>query len=524
VLPRRLSLAAIVPCFVLVVPRGGAGQTVDSAAVDAIVERARSAWDIPGVGLAIVQGDSVLLAKGYGVREIGRPDSVDGHTLFAVGSASKAFTATAVGILVDEGALAWDDRVVDRVPGFVLHDPWVTGAITIRDLLAHRSGLPMANLQWLSGLHSRQELVHRLRFLELEGGFRAALSYQNVLYAAVGLAIEKASGSSWDAFLSERILRPVGMQRTRTTADDITHLANVAAPHARVDGEIQTVPWRDIDPVGPAGSIVSSARDMARWLAFQSGDGAADGVRILSASTLAETRVPQIAVRREGVLAHFYPDARLLAYGLGWMISDYRGRAVVDHPGGIDGMTSVVALLPQERVGVTILTNLQTSVPPYAILYPLLDLLLDRQPVDRSADFLAVEEELSTLVAGAAERVAGTTPSLPLEEYAGRYTSAPLGAADVAVEGSRLVFRHGRFSAPLERWHFDTFRAPWTDRAWRAAAGSGWIRFHLGADGGVEGLFLEAIPGERWEFAREPPPGDRGRRSERPVPRGDRSS
>lgn len=470
------------------------------------IEAMRKAWEIPGLAVAIVHGDSVD-ARGYGVLEIGRPERVDGHTLFAIGSTTKAFTAAAVGILVEEGRLGWDDRVVDRLPGFALSDPWVTRRLTVRDLLAHRSGLPMANLMWLTGLHDRPELIRRLRWLDSDGGFRADLAYQNVLYAAAGSIVEEIAGVPWEAFVRDRMLGPLGMGRTRTGVRDLAKEENVAAPHARVDGEVGPVPYRDIDAVGPAGSIVSSAADMARWLGLHLSGEESDG-RPLSAAVLAETHRPQIVMSGGPGLALFYPRTRFLAYGMGWVVSDYAGRTLLDHGGGIDGMTALVALVPEENLGVAILANRQLPAPPYWILYDVLDEVLGLERTDWSARFLETVAAFS--LPPDPPRLEGTAPSLPLDRYVGTYHSSPLGAAEVARDGGGLSIRLGSLAAPLQHWHLDTFRAPWSDRAWRSAAGPGWITFRADRTGEIEALVLEAIPGETWEFDRrepEAPPG-----------------
>lgn len=463
---------------------------------DARIEAVREAWEIPGLAVAILHGDS-LEVRGYGVRELGRPEPVDGHTLFAIGSTTKAFTAAAVGILVEEGRLDWDDRVVDRLPGFALADPWVTRRLTIRDLLAHRSGLPMANLMWLTGLHDREELIRRLRWLDSDGGYRDGIAYQNVLYAAAGSIVEEVAGVTWEAFVRERILAPLGMEATRTGLQGLVGAESLATPQARVDGEVEPVPYRDIEPVGPAGSLLSSASDLARWLRLHLTAEESDE-RPVSAAILAETHRPQTVMSKEPALAVLYPRARSLTYGMGWVVSAYAGRTLLDHGGGIDGMTALVALVPEEEVGVAILANRQLPAPPYWILYDLLDDILGLERTDWSARF---QETLAGFSPPPGPvRLEGTSPSLRLDRYVGSYTSPVLGEAEVARDGDGLTFRLGSLAAPLEHWHLDTFRAPWSDRAWRAAAGPGWVTFRSGRDGAIEALVLEAVPGETWEL------------------------
>lgn len=360
----------------------------------------------------------------------------------------------------------------------------------------------MANLMWLPGHLDGAEMVRRLRHLEPVAGFREQLTYQNVLYLVAGRVLAERSGSAWAAFLSDRILEPLGMERTRPDLSGLKEVRNVATPHARIDGAVTPVPFRDITAVGPAGSMLSSAEDMARWLRFQIAAGTAGGKRMIAEEPLLETRRPQIVLRPEGPLSVFYPEARRLAYAMGWIVSDYRGLTMLDHGGGIDGMTALVALVPERELGVAILTNRQLATPPYPILYPLLDRLLGREPVDRTATFRAFGDQMEAAVGSEPERTGDAPPSLELAAYAGRYESGPLGRAEVRAEEEGLVFEMGRLEGALEPWHHDTFRVPWTDRAWRAAAGAGWVTFRLDVDGRVEALELSAIPGETWQFDR----------------------
>lgn len=467
------------------------------------VERLREAWRVPGLAVAVVAGDSVVLARGFGTRRERGGGSVDETTLFAIGSTTKAFTSAALASLVGEGMVDWDDRVVEHLPGFELKDPWVTREITLRDLLAHRSGLPMANLMWLSGQLDADELVRRLRHLEPAAGFRAAMTYQNVLYLAAGRILSEVSGVGWDAFVRRRLLEPLGMDRTRTGVAGLDEVVNVAAPHALIRGRPVPVPYRDVDAVGPAGSLLSSASDMARWLRFQLDTAVVSARQLVEPGALLETRRPQIVMRPDGPLAAFYPDAGNLAYGMGWVVSEYRGHTLLDHGGGIDGMTSHVGIVPERGLGVAILTNLQLETPPYWLLYPILDALLGHEPVDRSDAYHALNEQVRAAVASEPPRREKAPPSRAPDAYAGRYTSAPLGDARVEAREGELELRLGTMSGPLEPWHHDTYRIDWTDRAWLAAAGPGWVTFRLDRSGEVDGFELTAIPGENWSFDRE---------------------
>lgn len=499
-----LPLLPMVPVTTLLLTTPVHAQGVDLDRLGTLLESARVAWKIPGLAVTIVKGDSVVLAKGYGVRETGTAEAVDAHTLFAIGSTTKAFTAAALGVLVDEGRLSWDDRVVSFLPDFALHDALATREITIRDLLAQRSGLPMANPMWLSGQHDRSELIRRIRHLQPMASFRSTFSYQNVLYTTAGQVIEAVTGTTWDAFLAERLFRPLGMERTNSSVTALVGLENVAIPHAWIEERSRPVPYRNIDAVGPAGSINSTAFDMAQWLRFQLGGAALDGRRPVSEPTLEETHRPQMLIRREGPLTALYPDARWLAYGMGWVASDYRGHTLLDHSGGIDGMTSLAALVPEEDLGVAILTNQQLTVPPYWILYSILDAYLGGDATDWSARFHELAQQLETRPE--VSRTPDAPPTKALDHFAGAYENATLGESVVESRGGTLYLRYGTLTGRLEHWHYDTFRVPWTDAAWLAAAGPGWVTFHLGRTGTVESLRLEVLPGETWRFSRRESP------------------
>lgn len=480
---------------------GGTGrvhaQEIDLRHVDAAIEDIRAEERIPGVALAIVHRDSVLKSGGYGVREVGRSEPVDENTFFAIGSATKAFTAVTTATLVDQGLIRWDDRVRDRLPGFVLENPFMTAEITIRDLLAHRSGLPPADLMWLTSSHPADTLLHRLRWIEPSAGFRSTFSYQNVLYLAAGRVLEKATGQKWEDLVAARVLAPLGMLRTNTSVRALSGDANFASPHAIVDDVVTPVPYRNIDSVKPAGSINSTASDLAQWLRFLLADGVIRGEQLVSAVSLRQTWIPQIVVPSDPVMHAFHPAARLQAYGLGWFVSDFHGRTLVAHGGGIDGMSALVAWIPEEELGVAILTNLQSSTPPvwlFGMLYSVLDPALGVAPTD----WRTPAQELRKLFSNQAEpeRKPNTRTSLPIGAYAGRYESRVLGKADVSVAEHRLAFSYGTLRGSLEHWHYDTFRVTWYDPVLRSAAGPAWITFRLNPSGTVQALELIVIPGE----------------------------
>ena len=435
--------------------------------LDAYVAAAVEVWGIAGLSMAVVKDDSVVFARGYGVRAVGRPEPVDQHTIFAIGSNTKLFTAVTAGIQVDEGRMRWDDRAIDHLPGFQLHDPWATREIRIDDLLSHRSGLGRrGDLLWYGTAWSRDEILERIRYLEPNAGFRGEFGYQNLMFLAAGEAVAAAAGHSWDQVVRDRIFQPLGMHHSSTSVVHLPNGGNVATPHMASDGGPVPVSWRNLDSVAPAGSINSSAMDMTRWLRMLLADGEFEELRILSSGALAEIHTPRtlIPISPDPRL----PSLRFQTYALGVVASDYGGVKLMTHTGGIDGMLSLVGYVPELDVGWVILTNTEGRHNLFtALQYRILDAYLGLPPRDWSAVFLEVGRETEAAAATAAaaseaERIRGTSPSLPLEGYVGRYTHPMYGDAFIRMEAGGLRAAFGpAFHGTPEHWHLDVFRVTW---------------------------------------------------------------
>ncbi|MDQ3699200.1 MAG: serine hydrolase [Gemmatimonadota bacterium] len=484
-------------------------EPVSSAAVirdfDAYVRDAMQAWKVPGLAIAVVRNDTVVLARGYGVRTIGKAEPVDDRTMFAIGSASKAFTAAAIGMLVDDGKLLFEDPATKYLPGFQLYDPYVTREITVRDLLTHRSGLVRGDLVWYGTSYDRAEIVRRVRHLEPTWSLRSTFGYQNIMYVAAGEVASHITRKPWDDVIRDRIFAPLGMTASLTSVVPLAKLPNVATPHAEIDDKVRAIPYRNIDNVAAAGSINSHVVDMARWVRLQLGNGKFDGKQLLSTSTAAELHTPQTIIRREGVWGLVHPESRFLSYGFGWFLADYKGRKLVHHGGNIDGMSALVAMLPEEKTGVVILTNMNGSFLTYALMYRLFDGYLGAEPKDWSTDLRKAMDSFEA-VAEAVEkkreqqRVRGTKPSLALSKYAGVYADSMYGNVSVEFEDDDLVVRYGSaLIGDLKHWHYDTFRADWREDH----LGKAFVTFALGVDGKAAEMKVEAL-------------GDFGRVPERP--------
>ncbi len=469
---------------------------------DALVARAMKAFDVPGLAVAVVKDGRVVLAKGYGVREMGQPAPVDAKTLFGIASNTKAFTATALGLLVEEGKIDWDGQVTRYLPWFQMWDPYVTREMTVRDLLVHRSGLGLGAgdlLLWPTSSYTRREIVGRLRFIPPATSFRSAYAYDNMLYVAAGELIEAVGGMPWEDFIVERIFKKAGLASSRprhSAALAASPDGNVALPHAMSDGGPAAIAVDENDNMNAAGGILSCADDMARWMNLHlAGGRLPDGSRLFGERTERQLTAivtpipigepaPELAAQR----------MNFSGYALGFRVNDYRGRRLVSHTGGLTGYVSKVVMLPELGLGVAVLTNQQSDEAYNSVIYAVLDRALGAPATDWTAAYLQVRERArarteDTLNAAEAKRDRTARPSLPLAAYAGPYEDAWYGPVDVTVEGegaaARLVMSFAKtpgFVGDLEHWSRETFVVRWRNRGLGADA---YVTFVLDPDGAV---------------------------------------
>ena len=494
----------IVSFLLLLLVQSVVAQQAPGADFDDYVSKAMKEWGVPGVAIAIVKDDRIVFSKGYGVRELNKPERVDENTLFAIGSSSKAFTAASIAILVDQGKVKWEDPATKYLPGFQLFDPYSTRELTVADLLSHRSGLARGDLLWYASDHDRKEVLRRVRFLKPSWSLRSRFGYQNIMFLAAGEIIPTITGKTWDDFIRERIFTPLGMKSSSTSIKAFNGATNVASPHSKIDDKLRVISWRNIDNIAPAGSINSNVLDMAQWIRLNLGDGMYEKQRVLSAASIKEMQTPQTVIRLDGPRGALYPEAHFLNYGLGWFLSDYRGRKLVEHGGAIDGMRAEVGLVPEEKLGVVILTNLHGTTLPHALLYKVIDFYINAPQRDWSSELLKAEKNLENVAKAAekkaeSERVKGTSPSLGLEKYAGTFQSDMYGETKVTFENQKLVVHFGpNFIGDLSHWHYDTFRVTWRD----PVQGKGFVNFRLNTQGKAEVVNIENIS----EFTRVPEP------------------
>jgi CubicO group peptidase (beta-lactamase class C family) len=492
---------SVVLIFVCVVSlHAQSGSPVD---LDSYVARVLKTFEVPGLSVAIVKDGKVVLTKGYGVKKLGEAAPVDENTLFGIGSNTKAFTTAALATLIDEGKISWDDPVYERLRGFQMYDPYVSHEMTIRDLLCHRSGMGLGEgdlLFWPHTTFTREDIVYRLRFMKPASSFRSHYAYDNLLYMTAGQIIPAITGKSWDDYVRERILLPLGMTTTNLSTTSFKPGDDYAWPHSKVDGKLQVVQFQSLDNAGPAGAINSSAAEMAKWLLLQLNHGKfldRDG-RLFSEQDSREMWTPQTILptgNPSGPLAGLKHN--FSAYGLGWFLQDYHGRKLVGHGGGVLGFVSQVMLVPEENLGVVILTNAEEGGALGSILHHVLDRYLELKPTDWIAAYKAADEQeekeaAETMKKQNSGRAAESKPLLPLEKYAGVYTDAWYGPATIRLENGQLLFTLDHTPsaiADLQHWQYDTFKAHWRERTIEDA----FVTFSLNPTGAIDHFTMVAV-------------------------------
>lgn len=433
--------------------------------LDEYILKAMEDWEVPGLAVAILKDDKVVFAKGYGVREFGKSDPVNENTSFAIGSNTKAFTATAIALLVQDKKISLDDPVTKHLKGFQLYDPYVTRELTVRDLLCHRSGLGRrGDALWYGQDFGREEILYRIRFLKPNSSFRSQMGYQNIMFLAAGQLVPAVTGMSWDDFIKERIFKPLAMNRSSTSTLDLVNIDNVAVPHTKKNGKVVAIPYRNIDNIAPAGAINSSVTDMTHWHRFLLGKGNYEGKQILDSTILQETFNPHMVMPVGPDRQKEYPGNHFLAYGLGWVLEDYRCRLIIWHNGGIDGMLSHQGFLPEENLGIVVLTNSDRSRLDAALFYRIVDAFLGEPVKDWSSTYMEQAKEGQARIDKMRKeieesRVPNTKPSLDAADYCASYENEMYGTAEVKSENGKLIlFYNSKVMGVLDHWHFDTFR------------------------------------------------------------------
>lgn len=427
--------------------------------VDAIVENALAKFNVPGVAVGVVVDGKVILAKGYGVRNVEQNLPVTEDTLFPIGSCTKAFTALILGQLVEEGLVAWDDPIIKHIPEFRLKDPYATFHLTIRDALTHRSGLPRHDYLWYNSSLSRKEILGHLPYLEFSAGLREKFQYNNLMYVVAGLVIERITGRTYEEVVQERIFAPLAMTNSNFSVIDSQKSPNYSLPYLEKNDVIQAIPFRNISIEGPAGSINSSINDMVRWLQVQ----LSSEKTLVQPATLNEMHSIQIG---DPSVRHFgYPEDLIynFGYGFGWVLGTYKGHYYAWHNGGIDGFISNVSLLPQDKIGVIVLSNSSTDGHYIVniICNSILDQLLHSGATDWVAKLGKKREEIKTALQNKKDEdgAGSKTPSArPIEEYAGNYEHPGYGLVQVVIEDDHLAVIYNGRKTLLRHHCYDNFK------------------------------------------------------------------
>jgi CubicO group peptidase (beta-lactamase class C family) len=426
---------------------------------DRFVDSAMAAWKVVGLGLGIVVDGQVVYVRGHGFRDLERKLPATERTLFAIGSSSKAFTVYALGTLVDQGKLEWDKPVITYMPEFRLYDPAATLRISPRDLVTHRSGLPRHDLVWYNNFTStREDLISRIAYLPPNKDLRETFQYNNLMFLTAGVLAGRIMNSSWEDAIRRLVFQPLGMNSSNFSVAESQKTADWSRGYEVRKDTIRAMPFRNIDLIGPAGSINSNVADMVKWIGMHLAGGVVDGKQVIARTTLNDMYAPHMPIG--GMPSD--KDLGAANYGMGWFLTSYRGHYLVQHGGNIDGFSAMVALMPQDRIGIVVLSNQNGAALPALIRNHAMDRILSLPPRDWNAEALAAAKRAETAGREAEKkkmsvRVTGTQPSHPLAEYAAEYAHPGYGTLTVAPDGDHLVATYHSISTPLEHWHYDVF-------------------------------------------------------------------
>lgn len=461
--------------------------------LDEWVEASRQDWKIPGMAVGIVKDGKVVYAQGFGEKQLGSGEKVDANTIFSIASVSKNITAAALGILVDEGKMDWEDKITQHIPWFQFKDAWITQELTIKDALTHRVGLGRVlgnRLQFMTN-SSRDDILYQLRYMDFEKPFRSDFVYNNVMYSLAGQVIEYTDGNTWDAFLKERLFEPLGMTSTTTSITQLEKTDNQAYPHQEIDGKVVPIAKRNWDNAGPAGGVNASINDLNKWMLMQLGTpGEYEGKTIISTKQMNEIHKPQM------VSSQAKASSAQSTYGYGWNITDHKGKRVITHGGATDGFNTSMYLMPELELGIIVVGNLFNSLGN-AVAYQVMDAYLGETKTDWNEHYLSNYKKSYKKASDARKkideaRIKKTKPSLALDAYVGVYHSLAYGKVEVKKVGKNLEMHFwdtDGLEATLEHWHFDTFRAIWKNPAQREE----FMQFHLSKAGEVEALDFEFV-------------------------------
>lgn len=433
---------------------------------DIFMDTLMQKWHVPGMSVTVVKDDDVIYQQGFGYRDVENKQPVTPETIFAIGSSSKAFTAMGLAILADDGLLDLDQPIRHYMPDFEVMDKFATERMTATDLVTHRSGLPRHDMMWYNTSRSRKDLFSKLKYLEPSKDFRTFMQYQNLMFMTAGYLIEVISGKTWEEFTRERIFAPLGMTSSNFSVNDTQKADNYSLPYEKEDDqERQQIPFRNIDAIGPAGSINSNGVDMANWLRVNLNKGKLGDEQIVSEEMIAEMQSRQMPIINKAMMftvLDTHPEVGQGSYGMGWFIQNYRGTKWVHHGGSIDGFIAQVAMLPQKNIGVVCLSNLGGAHVPIAVACNVFDRLLEKEAIDWDS---LLEDFTNTAKNGLKEanqqlldsRKPDTSPSHAIDDYTGDYEHDGYGIFSVTMEDGTLYGCYNNINYALDHLHYDVF-------------------------------------------------------------------
>ena len=466
-----------------------------AAAFDAYVQKSMKDWEIPGLAIVVVKNNKVVFKNSYGTTELGTGNKVNNQTLFACASTTKAMTTTAMGILVDQGKVKWDDPVIKYLPSFRLYDPYVTTQMRVRDLFLHNSGVGNTDFLWTFNMLTGDEIMEKMQMVPPSYSFRAGFIYQNIFYGIAGKVIEKVSGMSWENFITKNIFQPLGMLHTRAKLALVTD-PNIAKPHFRVEGKIQVIERDSADRIGAAGSVYSSIDDISLWLQCMLDSSKYEGGRLVSPSTWMTLLKPQTFV----TASEFYPTQQITkpnftTYALGWFQQDYKGKKLNFHTGSLSGEIAIHGQMPSEKTGVYVFANLDHAEARHALLFKAFDQYALGGDTDWNTEFLNLYTGIRNKAEAEnkkeeAKRVLNTKPSLDLNAYTGTYSSPLFGTIVIRIQNDQLqAYNIKAGTAILSHWNYDSFLLSW-NKKWQ---GKGIANFHLNNEGKVDNINFDGI-------------------------------
>ncbi len=486
----------------VVVASAGAAQRkplpkVLDQAFDAAIDSVLKAWKVPGLGIGVVKGNRIVLLKGYGFKNLEEKIPVTPTTKFAIGSVTKSFAVTALAAQAAAGLFDWDAPVRRYLPDFQMFDAAASERMTPRDLVTHRSGLPRHDVMWGGGTFTREELYQRLRYLEPTRDFRSVWQYQNLMYMTAGYLSGKLDRLPWETVVKNRVFEPLGMATADASVNDLQRSTDYSFGYARLPSDsVVRVPSRNLDVIAPAGSINANITEMLKYVTMHLNQGQSEGREIIPATQARQMQAPQMVIPPPTIAGPGGLELGHESYGMGFFINTYRGHKLVHHGGNIDGFSAEVNFLPNDSIGIVVLTNLNGTPTRDFIPYMIYDRLLGLDPINWSGRFKEQADRAkaradSVRAKDVASRVSGTSPSHPLADYAGTYNHPGYGDMTVTLADGKLKLAYSSFNLGMEHWHYDVFEADPRSAAnpirWR-------VQFHMDATGAITSLSLPIEP------------------------------